>query len=101
MLCFCVLFERINKYFKEVFPLLYEQVNSNMWIDILLNFTTGNLGTMFLTSIIVIFFELNSITINQTAIAAAVGGTIEFNNQMVICILEITVIFLRYSLCLV
>lgn len=74
MLCFSVVVRRLNSYFKGVFPLLYEQVESNVWIHFLQNFLVGNIVTMFLVSIMVIYFELSSMTLRKTAGIAAAGG---------------------------
>lgn len=74
MLCFFVYFRRLLDFFRGIFPLLFEQVASNMWIELLKNFTVGNIGSMFLASITVIFFELSRMTLWNTAVIAAVGG---------------------------
>ena len=77
MLCFAFGFQRLMAYFRGRFPLLFEQVGSSLWIEILLNFTVGNLGTMFLTSIVIIFFELPDVTLQTTSYIAALGGRIQ------------------------
>lgn len=75
MLCFIVLINVIIDYMRGLLPLLFEQVESNMWIDMLKGFTVGNLCTMFLASIVVIFLELSGITLVKLSLVAAAGGT--------------------------
>lgn len=65
---------RLVDYFRGVFPSLYEQVSRNLWIGILQNFFLGNILTMFLVSITIIFFELPHVTLNVAAGIAAAGG---------------------------
>lgn len=73
MLCFCNVFSGLLDIFRGVFPMLFEQVANNMWIEMLKNFTVGNIGSMFLISITVIFFELY-MPLKSMALIAAAGG---------------------------
>lgn len=73
MLCFCNVFGGLLDIFRGVFPMLFEQVANNMWIEMLKNFTVGNIGSMFLISITVIFFELY-MPLKSMALIAAAGG---------------------------
>lgn len=73
MLCFCNVFGGLLDFFRGVFPMLFEQVGNNMWIEMLKNFTVGHIGSMFLLSITVIFFEL-SMPLTTMALNAAAGG---------------------------
>lgn len=75
MLCLAVYISVMLEYLRGTYPALAEQVASNMWIELLMDFTVGNLCTMFLFSIFVILFEVQHLSLAQLSGIAAGGGT--------------------------
>lgn len=79
MLCFIYFLRLILNYVRGFFPIIFEQVEGNMWIDIIRHFTMGHLGLMFIATVMVIFFEVYHAAFQHLIIVTCVGGKIIYN----------------------